>query len=115
MSAVDGAVLQKLMMDLGGEPEVMAELVATFLQEAPRMLAIMRGGLETGNLRELHRAAHSMRSTAATFGAAALSRMCRELEDGSALKMPQDAEARVAAIETEWLRVEAEVKAWKPA
>lgn len=114
MSAVDAATVHKLREELGGEADVMRELIDTFLGEAPRLVDAMREGLARGNVRELHRAAHSLKSTAATFGARALSRMCRDLEDLTARGMPADASARVAAIEAEWSVVSGELAKLRP-
>lgn len=114
MSAVDPATVQRLHEDLGGEVDVMRELIDTFLGEAPRLLDTMREGLAKQNLRELNRAAHSLKSTAATFGAARLSQICRELEELSAREMPPDAAARVAAIMKEWALVRPELEKLRP-
>lgn len=114
MLVLDETTLRRLQADIGGEPNVMAELIATFLRDAPRMIALMRDGLAAGNLRDLNRAAHTVKSTAAIFGAGALSQMCRELEADSKREMPPDAAPRVEAIAAEMARVEADLRAYKP-
>lgn len=114
MISLDAAALAKLQEDVGGEPEIMRELIQTFLAEAPRVLEGMRNGLERRRLSELHRAAHSLKSTAATFGAGELSQLCRDLEQDTEKLFPEDAEPRVAAIEAEWARVRADLESWKP-
>jgi len=114
MPAVDPPALRKLMADLGDDPAVMKELIDTFLGEAPRTVGDMREALTTGDRRTFNRCAHSMKSTAATFGANDLSRMCRDLERDSEKAMPSDAAARVSLIESEWERTRAELEAWKP-
>lgn len=114
MRALDPDALRRLMTDLGGDPEVMRELIDTFLAEAPRTVGEMRAALSGSDRRTLNRGAHSMKSTAATFGATELSRMCRELERDTERELPGDAPARVAQVEAEWARVRAELVAWKP-
>lgn len=114
MASVDATTVQRLNADLGDDPGVMRELIDTFLGEAPRLVDTMHDGLATLNLRELNRAAHSLKSTAATFGAAHLSQMCRDLEELSGREMPADAAARVAAIEKEWALVRAELEKLRP-
>ena len=55
-------------------------LIATFLEEAPLMLAELRSTLAAGNADAFRRAAHSLKSNSLTFGALALGAMARELE-----------------------------------
>lgn len=112
MTAVDAATLSKLQEDLGGDPEVMRELLDTFFAEVPRLLHTMHVGLT--NARELNRAAHSLKSTAATFGAMALSQRCRDLEAASERGVPGDAKERVASVEAEWALVEADLRRLRP-
>ncbi|HET6404469.1 MAG TPA: Hpt domain-containing protein [Candidatus Thermoplasmatota archaeon] len=114
MSAVDASALQKLQEDLGGEPEVMRELIDTFFGEAPRLLETLREGLAHARVADLHRAAHSLKSTAGMFGATTLSSLCRELETLSIREMPRDAAARVAEIEKEWASVRAALERMRP-
>ena len=55
--------------------EFARELITTFLEEAPPMLAELRHTLATGNAEAFRRAAHSLKSNSLTFGA-----LARELE-----------------------------------
>ena len=60
--------------------EFAAELVATFLEEAPTMLADLRTAYAAADPDTFRRVAHSIKSNGATFGAASLSDLARELE-----------------------------------
>ena len=78
------------------------ELIDTFLEEAPPMLAELRGALAAGNPEGFRRAAHSLKSNSHTFGALTLGAMARELElSGLTANLSLDAlaqeYARVAA------------------
>lgn len=112
VTAVDVVALRKLESDMGGDRDVMHELVETFLAEAPRQIATMRAALAAGQAHELNRVAHSMKSTSATFGAMGLSRLCRELEATTMSGIPRDAPGQVAAVEAEWTRTRGELEAW---
>ena len=79
------------------------ELVATFLEEAPGMLAELRAALEARSAERFRRAAHSLKSNGLTFGANTLAAMARDLELGG---LPADA-AGLAAIAQEYARVAA--------
>lgn len=113
MRSVDDTILQKLMGDLGDDPTAMRELIGMFLHEAPKALDEMRRALPPRDARALAGAAHSLKSTAATFGASRLSRLCRDLERVSEPELPPDADARVMGIEAEWGDVSRELASWR--
>jgi HPt (histidine-containing phosphotransfer) domain-containing protein len=71
---LDPAALQGL-REIGGD-EFFTDLVETFLADAPPLLAALRGT----NADEVRRAAHTLKSNGATFGATRFSELCRELE-----------------------------------
>jgi histidine phosphotransfer protein HptB len=75
---IDLATFKEL-QDTAGE-DFVAELVGTFLQEAPGMLGDMRDALAAGDAAKFRRAAHSLKSNSLTFGAMNLGDMARELE-----------------------------------
>ena len=56
------------------------ELVDTFLEDAPKLLAELRSSLAARDAESFRRAAHSLKSNAATFGANHLSALAKELE-----------------------------------
>jgi HPt (histidine-containing phosphotransfer) domain-containing protein len=76
---LDAAAVASL-RELGGDGFV-AEVVETFLDDAPALLATLRTSLEAGDTEELRRAAHTLKSNGQTFGAARFSELCRELEE----------------------------------
>ena len=86
------------------------ELISTFLEEAPLMLAELRATLANGNADAFRRAAHSLKSNSLTFGALALGALARELE----LKGLSDA-AALALIEQEYARAAAALTALRDA
>ncbi|MFN2243469.1 MAG: response regulator, partial [Anaerolineae bacterium] len=104
---LDPTALARLRETAGGDEAFLQEMFETFLSEAPSMLVEMHRALETGDTTTLRRAAHSLKSNSADFGATALSTLCRELEmmaKGDAL---EGAAGKVAAAEAEWARVRA--------
>ncbi|MBC7879633.1 MAG: Hpt domain-containing protein [Anaerolineales bacterium] len=60
--------------------DYIGELIDAFLDDAPNLLAQMKSALDTTNAESFRRAAHSMKSNAATFGAMELSLLAKELE-----------------------------------
>lgn len=62
--------------------EFIADLVRTFLEEAPTMLAELRSAQAAGAADVFRRAAHSLKSNSNTFGATRLGALARDLELG---------------------------------
>jgi HPt (histidine-containing phosphotransfer) domain-containing protein len=60
--------------------EFTVELVDTFIEEAPTMLAELRSAQAAQDANAFRRAAHSLKSNSHTFGATALGVMARQLE-----------------------------------
>lgn len=56
------------------------ELIDAFLEDAPTLITQMRAGLANNDADTFRRAAHSMKSNAATFGAMELFAIAKELE-----------------------------------
>src|SRR4051794_29588150 len=71
---LDPAALEEL-RELGGA-EFVAELVDTFLADAPALLA----GLHGTDVEEVRRSAHTLKSNGLTLGAAGFAAACAELE-----------------------------------
>jgi HPt (histidine-containing phosphotransfer) domain-containing protein len=60
--------------------EFVGELVDTFLEEAPRMLAELREAYAAHDAERFRRTAHSLKSNSNTFGATRLGIAARDLE-----------------------------------
>ena len=73
-------VLQDLQATAGAE--FVDELLGTFFEEAPALLASLRTALAQGDAEGFRRAAHSLKTNAQTFGAMALGERARALELG---------------------------------
>ena len=75
---IDLAVYAELQATTG--PEFAIELVDTFLEEAPGMMAELRSARAESDNERFQRAAHSLKSNANTFGAVTLAALARKLE-----------------------------------
>jgi HPt (histidine-containing phosphotransfer) domain-containing protein len=108
-SVIDRAVYAELRDTTGAE--FVAKLVDTFIEEGPNMLAELRRARADGNGERFRRAAHSLKSNGNTFGALKLAALARELElKGLDTESARDA-AALAALEAEYARAAAELKA----
>jgi len=106
---LDPAALDTL-REIGGD-EFLGELVDSFLAEAPSLLGEIRDAMESGNAENARRAAHTLKSNAATFGANALSELCRELEELARTGDVAGADELLGQVGVEYARVEAALAA----
>jgi HPt (histidine-containing phosphotransfer) domain-containing protein len=105
LPVIDDTVLKEL-GDTAGE-DFVPELVGTFFEEAPEMLAALRQALQAGNAESFRRNAHSLKTNAHTFGAMALGALARELELGG---LPPN-DSGLAALEAAYAQAAAALKA----
>ena len=78
MSVINQGTFDEL-KQMSGE-DFINELIDTFLEDAPNMIAEIKSALESNDADAFRRAAHSMKSNAATFGADQLAELAKELE-----------------------------------
>ena len=104
MTPIDIATFDELRHTAGAD--FVVELVETFLEEAPQMLAELRQTLAAEQADAFRRAAHSLKSNSHTFGATALGAQARELELGG---MPAGT-AALDALDAEYARAAAALK-----
>jgi CheY-like chemotaxis protein len=79
-AAIDPHTFDELQANAGAD--FVAELVDTFAEEAPPLVAELRAALAAGAAERFRRAAHSLKSNSSTFGAVALADRARALELG---------------------------------
>ena len=90
---IDAEVYAELAEAMG--EDFAAELVETFLADAPNMLADLHIAADGGDADGYRRAAHSIKSNAETFGATELANQAREME----LSGLPDADPPIADLE----------------
>ncbi len=110
MSKIDLSVYNALKESTGAD--FIGELVGAFFEDAPRLISQMRSALAEKNAEVLRRAAHSMKSNAATFGAMELSALAKELE-GLARAGNLEVGERVEVIAAEFEKAKTELTALK--
>jgi PAS domain S-box-containing protein len=76
---LDAAVVDRLVGSFG-DPQPVRDVIDTFLEHAPQQVDALRRGLERGDVEEIRRAAHTLKSNAATFGATDLADRSRDVE-----------------------------------
>jgi histidine phosphotransfer protein HptB len=97
---IDPATFGELQAAAGAD--FVPELIDTFLEEGPRMLAELRAALAAGDAERYRRTAHSLKTNGLTFGATALAAAARDQELGGLGN-----EAALAALSAEFERAAA--------
>ena len=109
VSTIDRATFDALRDTAGAE--FVVELVETFAEEAPGMLAELRRALAAGDADAFRRGAHSLKSNGSTFGATAFAAMARDLELGGLANVVGRGGAPLDALDGEFARVVAALRA----
>jgi HPt (histidine-containing phosphotransfer) domain-containing protein len=77
-TVIDPHTFDELQANAGAD--FVIELVDTFAEEAPQLLAELRSAFAAGAAERFRRAAHSLKSNGNTFGATRLATLARALE-----------------------------------
>ncbi|HLA08615.1 MAG TPA: Hpt domain-containing protein [Anaerolineales bacterium] len=97
MPLIDKTTFDELKQMSG--PEFINELIDTFLDDAPKLTDELTAARRANDADSFRRAAHSMKSNAATFGARHLAELAKELEMlGKENKLEETAD-RLKALE----------------
>jgi HPt (histidine-containing phosphotransfer) domain-containing protein len=100
ITILDPAALGNLLSVVGGEFAYLAELIDSFLEDAPQLLAELEAFIGAGDAVGARRVAHSLKSNGADFGATTFSHLCKELETlgrSGALNGAQELGAQIVA------------------
>jgi HPt (histidine-containing phosphotransfer) domain-containing protein len=90
--------------------DFIGELIDTFLDDAPQLIQEMKSALKAKDAESFRRAAHSLKSNCATFGANHLSMLAKELESlGRENKLDQTGR-RLEALEETYENAAKELK-----
>jgi len=103
---VDLGMLRKLQGGQGqGQPDIVAEVVALFLRDAPARLAEIRDAVGRGDLSAAARAAHTLKGSAGHLGAKTLTLLAARFDEKARAGAPFDVAFAVGAIAEELDRV----------
>jgi histidine phosphotransfer protein HptB len=77
---LDRSAIENLLASVGGDREFLNELIDTYFDDTPALFSQMEAALAGGDAPTFQRAAHSLKSNSASFGAMALSGIAKQLE-----------------------------------
>jgi len=72
---------EEMLERLGGDTELLDDVLQVFLEECPRMLAEVRGAVDQADPNLVRRAAHSMKGALLNISAAPAADEARQLEE----------------------------------
>ncbi len=101
----DRAAWEELVRTTGGDRDFLTDLLQTYFDDTPKEMAAMRQSILGKKPEEFRRAAHSLKSSSATFGALRLSEMFRAMEEMGKMGDLQGAEDPLKQAEEEYGRV----------
>jgi PAS domain S-box-containing protein len=93
---IDRATIERLAASMGGA--FVAELIDTFAQDARELITTLRAALAAHDVDGLRRAAHSLKSTSESLGAARLAALARELESAARAGSLEGGDGRIEAL-----------------
>ncbi len=108
-NAIDQSVFDQLVATAAGDTAFVAELIDTYLVDSPKLIAQMRDALAVNDCDVFRRAAHSLKSTSANFGAMTLSGQAKELEMMAKQGTLAGAAEKIARLVQEYDRVKIEL------
>jgi HPt (histidine-containing phosphotransfer) domain-containing protein len=103
---LDRAVFEQMRAAVGEDDEFFCELIETYLSDSELQLASMRMAFAERDAAGLARAAHSLKSNSAGFGAIPLATLCAELEAAARGGTVAPVGAEITRLESEYRRVE---------
>jgi HPt (histidine-containing phosphotransfer) domain-containing protein len=102
---LDHSAIDNLLESVGGDREFLAELIDVYFSDSANLFGEMRESLAAGDADRFRRAAHSLKSNSASFGATALAELARTLEEKGKVNHLGDASPLLEAAAAEYERV----------
>ncbi len=112
-AVIDGAALASLETTVGAA--AMDELIGTFLEDADALVAELRRALAAGDGEGLRRAAHSLKSTSASFGATEVTALAKALETAARTGHLEGAAGLLQQLVAEHAAAARALRAWNHA
>jgi len=107
LGGLDMSVLDELQeLEAQSSKKFLSSAIHKFLCNAPKYIGGMEKALESSNLEDLTRNAHTLKGSSGMIGAVALSRLCRLMEQKARAGELKGAEQLLYDIKEEFIRVE---------
>ena len=103
---IAAAALDALLDATGGDPAFLGEMIDAYLADSAELFDAMDGALAGERPDDLQRAAHSLKSNSATFGALVLADICRQIEERAKAGEIEDLASSIETARAEYGRVQ---------
>ena len=108
---LDPAVVETLrQLTSPGEPDVLREVFALFLDDVPKRIERLRAAWTAQDAAGMQSAAHSLKGSAANIGANGLESVCRQLDDAGRSGELAGLQPTIDRLGVEYAKVEAEIR-----
>ena len=107
---IDRAILDNLVATT--DAEFVGELIATYFEDSPQLVAAMQQALSDHDAEAFRRAAHSLKSNSNSLGAKELAAQAKELEMMGKSGNLEGAAAKLERLTAEYAQVERALKEW---
>ena len=113
-TAIDPRVVSNLRaLQSRAEPNLLAELIDSFLDDSVKRINSMRGAAAAGDAESLTRTVHALKGGCGAVGAIRMAALCDLLEDRSRERSFEGAAVLITALEEEFDRVRSALQAEK--
>jgi CheY-like chemotaxis protein len=102
--------LAQVMELVGGDEELLRDIVSMFLEDSTRLLGRIRSGLDAGDPKTVERAAHQLRGSSANLRAREVSDSAFQMEQLAGRGSLEAASRRYPGLERALLRLQAAIK-----
>jgi len=105
-AVIDMGAIENLQEIIGSDPALLVEMIDSYLETTPPLLAKLNQGLSDGDAAAFRLAAHTLKSSSADFGATTLSKLSAQLEKIGKAGTLDGAAPLVAQAQTIYQQVE---------
>lgn len=102
-------------LSTGGQPELVAELIETFLEDSVRRLQALDDGWMRGDLASVRAQAHSLKGSCGQMGADSMAQLCHTMETLAREGKPAEGRALAGRLAGELMSVRAALESYRPA
>ena len=113
MTEIDQSAIDNLLTSVGGDTAFVSDLIGEYFTDTRIQFGNMQQALDAGDVDSFRRAAHSLKSNSANFGATQLAALCRHLEDLAKANNLSDASDILHEAQAEYEQVEIALKAYR--
>ena len=95
-----------------GDEDMLASVLAAYLEETPQLIEGLRQSLATGNAKEIQRFAHTMKGTTRLFPDSPIRSNAAAIEEMAPTAQFADVGDRLMAIEAGWAELSGQIDAY---